>query len=119
MHALEEVARSGRLLLDVGLELELLVHPGVQPRVELALGAGVGAGRAGREPLGERVDLGLELVVGRDAVDQAPLERLRRAGIFSPSIAISLARVNPTRSGTNSDEPPSGTRPMFTNASRK
>jgi len=37
----------------------------------------------------------------------------------SPSIAISIARVKPTRLGTNNDEPPSGTSPMLTNASRK
>src|SRR5215210_1473839 len=43
LDALHEVARRGHLLLDRGLELELVVHPRVQPRVELALGAGVGA----------------------------------------------------------------------------
>ena len=44
---------------------------------------------------------------------------IRGAGMRSPSIAISVARAMPTRVGTNSDEPPSGTRPMFTKASRK
>jgi hypothetical protein len=48
-----------------------------------------------------------------------PYSSACRAPIRSPSIAISAARVNPTREGTSSDEPPSGTRPMFTNASRK
>ena len=42
-----------------------------------------------------------------------------RASTRSPSMAISAARVKPTRDGTNSDEPPSGTRPMLTKASRK
>ena len=37
----------------------------------------------------------------------------------SPSIAISAARVCPTRAGMKSEEPPSGTRPMLTKASRK
>ena len=37
----------------------------------------------------------------------------------SPSSDISAARVKPTRAGTRSEEPPSGTRPMFTKASRK
>jgi hypothetical protein len=37
----------------------------------------------------------------------------------SPSMAISVARANPMRVGTKSDEPPSGTRPMLTNASRR
>ena len=34
-------------------------------------------------------------------------------------MASSAARVKPTRDGTNSDEPPSGTRPMLTKASWK
>src|ERR1700727_3949698 len=37
----------------------------------------------------------------------------------SPSSAISAARAKPMRDGTNSDAPPSGTRPMLTNASVK
>src|SRR3954452_7159633 len=36
--AFDEVARGGHLLLDVGLELELGVHPVIEPGVELALG---------------------------------------------------------------------------------
>src|SRR3954454_7174989 len=44
LDALHEVARAGHLLLGRRLELELLVHPGVDPGVELALGAGVRAG---------------------------------------------------------------------------
>src|SRR3954470_6995732 len=63
LDALHEVARGGHLLLCRGLELELLVHAGIHPRVERALGAGVGAGRAGGEPLGQGVDLGVEGVV--------------------------------------------------------
>ena len=34
-------------------------------------------------------------------------------------MASSAARAKPTRDGTNSDEPPSGTRPMLTKASEK
>src|SRR3954463_6792360 len=41
------------------------------------------------------------------------------AGMRPPSMAISAARASPTRVGTKSDEPPSGTRPMFTKASRR
>ena len=37
----------------------------------------------------------------------------------SPSIIISAARARPIRAGTNAVEPPSGTSPMFTKASRK
>src|SRR4051794_37841428 len=66
LDALDEVARRGHLLLRGGLELELLVHARVDPRVELALGARVGAGRARGQPLGERIDLVLEGVVGHD-----------------------------------------------------
>src|SRR5436190_23215746 len=76
LDALHEVARRGHLLLRRRLELELLVHARVDPGVELTLRAGVRAGRPGGQPLGQRVDLGLERVVGRDAVDEAPLERL-------------------------------------------
>src|SRR3954463_15002773 len=71
LDALHEVARRRHLLLGGRLELELLVHARVDPGVELALGAGVGARGPGGEPLGERLDLGLERVVGRDAVDEA------------------------------------------------
>src|SRR4051794_23801136 len=74
LHALHEVARAGHLLLDRRLELELLVHARVDPGVELALRAGVGARRARGEALGEGVDLPFEGVVGGHAVDQAPLE---------------------------------------------
>ena len=49
-----------------------------------------------------------------------PMSAAFSAGTRSPrSIAISAARVKPTRAETNSEAPPSGTRPMFTNASRK
>src|SRR4051812_10139654 len=46
---LAEVAGRRHLLLDAGLELELLVEPGVQPGVDLALGARVGLRRTGGE----------------------------------------------------------------------
>src|SRR5215208_1556731 len=67
LDALHEVGGSGHLLLDRRLELELLVHARVDPGVELALRAGVGAGRPGGQPLRQRVYVGLERVVGRDA----------------------------------------------------
>src|SRR3954454_1019648 len=76
--ALHEVAGGRHLLLDARLELELVVHPAVQPPVELALRAGVGAGRALGQLLSQRTDLGLEGIVWDDPVDEAPLERLRR-----------------------------------------
>ena len=43
------------------------------------------------------------------------------AAVNGPAVGIgcSLARAIPTREGTNSEEPPSGTSPMLTNASRK
>src|SRR5258705_7494090 len=62
--AFPEVGGLGHITLDLGLELELLAHTRVQPVVELALDAGVGARWAGGEPRDERVDLVLELVVG-------------------------------------------------------
>src|SRR4051794_6432925 len=68
-HALGEVARGDHLLLDVGLERELLVHPRVEPVVELALGAGVGARRAVGEAVAQRGDLPGERGVRHDAVD--------------------------------------------------
>src|SRR5919106_6136459 len=76
LDALREVPRSRHLLLDPGLQRELLVHAGERPGVELALAAGVGAGGAGGEPLGQLFDLLLERVVGRHAVHEPPLERL-------------------------------------------
>src|SRR5437868_1022953 len=76
--ALCEVLGRGLLLLDRGLQFQLLVQPAVQPRVELALGAGVAARRAGGELRGERVAGLLQLAVGVDGVDEAPVERLGR-----------------------------------------
>ena len=52
--ALQEVLAPGHLVLDLGLELELLGHPRVQPVVELALGPGVGARRPGGQARGQR-----------------------------------------------------------------
>jgi hypothetical protein len=68
-HALLEVARRRRLLLDRRFEFELLAHAGEQPGVELLFDPGVGASRPGRQPRREVVDLAVEPVVGRDAVD--------------------------------------------------
>src|SRR4051812_47408854 len=48
-----------------------------------------------------------------------PHSRALCAGIRSPSSAIWKARDLPTAAGTNSVEPPSGIRPMFTNARPK
>ena len=53
------------------------LEPRVDARVEQLLGAGVGARRARRESLGERVDLGGEGVVGDQPVDQPPGAPLR------------------------------------------
>src|SRR5919197_1426983 len=47
LHALGEVPGGRGLLLDRGLELQLLLHAFVQPRVELDLRAGVGGRRPG------------------------------------------------------------------------
>src|ERR671922_1862672 len=44
--ALQEVLGRRHLLLDVGLQIQLLVHSAVDPVVELTLGPGVGAGWA-------------------------------------------------------------------------
>src|SRR3954451_229242 len=57
LDALHEVARGGHLLLRRRLELELLVHAGIDPGVELTFGARVGARGARREPLGQTLDL--------------------------------------------------------------
>src|SRR5688572_20075501 len=53
--ALREVAGGGHLLLDGRLEGQLLGHVAVEPPVELALDARVGARRTRREPLEQRV----------------------------------------------------------------
>ena len=55
--ALDEVLRARRLLLDLGLQGELLVQAGEHRGVELALGARVRARRPGGQAGGERVDL--------------------------------------------------------------
>src|SRR5215472_6057130 len=69
-----EVARFAHLLLDLGLELELLAHALVEPVVELPLDARVGPGGAvgqlGHEPGGAL----LKLIVRPDLVDQAPFQ---------------------------------------------
>src|SRR3954451_5995307 len=77
-HALREVGGGGHLALDLRLELELLAHAPVDPRVELALDARVRARRPGGEALEQGVGLGREGVVGHDAVHQAPGKRLGR-----------------------------------------
>src|SRR5215211_3407916 len=103
LDALHEVARRGHLLLDRGLELELLVHARVEPRVELALGARVGPRGPRGEALGQRVDLGLEGDVGRHAVDQSPLERLGRRDPLAQHRHLGRARV-PDRSEEHTSE---------------
>ena len=112
-------ALPDHLPLDLGLELELLVHARVQPVVELALGARVGARRAGgqlrrqrrRPPRAARSSATTRLI--------RPHSSACGAGSRSPSIDSSVARAIPMRVGSHSEEPPSGTSPMFTNASRK
>src|SRR5438128_10289879 len=76
--ALEEVLAARHLALQLGLELELLVHARVQPVVELALATRVGASRPCRQALSQLSRLAGELLVLDDAVDEPPLERLRR-----------------------------------------
>src|SRR6185437_10320446 len=48
-----------------------------------------------------------------------PQSSAERASSRSPSMASSAARAKPTRDGTHSDDPPSGTSPMLTKASEK
>src|SRR5947209_17184452 len=76
--ALEEVLAARHLALQLGLELELLVHARVQPVVELALATGVGASGPCRQALSQLGGLTGELPVLDHAVDQPPFERLRR-----------------------------------------
>src|SRR5258708_7228912 len=52
---LGEVVRAGHLPLELRLELELGLHALIEPPVELALGAPVGPGRAGRGPADDPV----------------------------------------------------------------
>src|SRR4051795_13158989 len=68
LDTLGEVAGGRELVLDRRLELQLLLHAGELPGVELALDAGVGAGRALRQPAGELLRRGLERVVGHHPV---------------------------------------------------
>src|SRR5262245_18209390 len=68
--AFVEVGRAGHLLLDVGLEVELLLHPRVQPVVELALRAGIGASGTGGQAVAQRRDVLGEGGVGEHAVDR-------------------------------------------------
>src|SRR5512132_3716414 len=68
-HALDEVVGSRHLLLDRGLERELVLHPAEEPRVELALGPRVGLRGAVCQALDEPARLALEGVVGEHAVD--------------------------------------------------
>ena len=88
-----------------GLELELLVHAREQPGVELALGAGVGARSGRRRAASASASTSrVELVVGDHAVDQAPLERLRRrdrARRASPSRPRGRSRRAPGRAATS------------------
>src|ERR1700748_2077310 len=67
--ALDEVVAASHFLLNPGLQLELLLHPAVQPVVELALAARVGARRAGRHLARQRADLSEQLLAWHDAVD--------------------------------------------------
>src|SRR6476469_9914865 len=70
--ALHKVVGLGHLLLDAGLEGELVADPLVEPAVELALRPGVGLRRAAGQALEQRAGLGLEVGVGDDLVDEAP-----------------------------------------------
>src|SRR5215831_1072936 len=59
--ALDEVGALRELALDRRLQLQVRGHPVIQPVVQLALAARVGAGRAGTQPVQERVRLLREL----------------------------------------------------------
>src|SRR6204780_4125589 len=74
--ALPEVPRAAEFALDLGLERQVLGHPGVEPVVELALAARVGAGGAVAEAIEQVVGPLGELVVGPGRVDQADLAPL-------------------------------------------
>src|SRR5262249_31330906 len=70
-----EVARGRHLLLDLGLQFELLLHPLVEPAVELPFGSRIGPGGAVGEPDQQLGGARRELAVRPDLVDQAPLQR--------------------------------------------
>src|SRR5688572_26635864 len=82
-HSLGEVGRLALGALGVRLGLELLGHPGVDAAVEERLEVGVGAGWAGGEAGEQLAALALERIVGDDAVDEAPVERLRRRDLLA------------------------------------
>ncbi len=116
--ALREVPAGGHLLLDLRLQLELLLQPGVHAGVELALAAGIGArgalGQVPRERLGGVGQLG----VGHDAVDQAPVER--GPGVQPLAQQRQLGRAGEADPGGDErGRAPSGTSPMLTKASRR
>src|SRR5947209_11560732 len=90
--ALDEIGAARHLLLDARLELELLLHAGVQPVVELALGARVGARGAGGELRHQLPGALAKLVVRYHAVDQPPLERLWRVHAFAEHRQLHRAR---------------------------
>ena len=119
--ALDEVAR--RAPAPAGSPPRARAAPAsaaYSPRVELALGAGVGARRAGGEPRDERVGGGAAARRRGGRALTSPhssaFGAVRCARRASPSRSRA---ASPTRAGMKAEEPPSGTSPMFTNASRK
>src|ERR1700722_5096696 len=113
--ALVEVFRAAELALDLRLELEVLGHPGVQPVVELALAARVGPWLRRSSRSSAR---SAKSSSGQTALIR-PMSTALVAVTGSPSSAISAARATPMRDGTERDAPPSGARPLLTNASEK
>src|SRR4051795_263702 len=75
-YALHEVGRTRQLVLELGLQVELLVHVRVDRLVQRLLGRRVGARGPGGEALDHCLGRGQQLVVGVDGVDEAPVERL-------------------------------------------
>src|SRR5215472_12725979 len=72
--SLPEVGRGGPLLLDLRLELELIGYVLVEPAVELALDACIGASRPFGQLGAQRFRLPGQLRVGPDLVDEPPVK---------------------------------------------
>src|SRR3954452_10766444 len=75
-HAFAHVICAKKLMLDVGLELELRVEVAIDHAVDGALRSRVGLGRSTGQPLGQLERLLWQRLGLDDLVDQAPVERL-------------------------------------------
>src|SRR5436305_12677220 len=72
-HALDEVVAANQLVLDLGLEVQLVLEVAVEHPVQRALRAGVGARRPAGQ-LARQLEALLREALGLDdAVDQAPV----------------------------------------------